>query len=57
MGCSNPHPHGQIWASNYLPHEVALKNVNQLKYYQTYNNPLLLDYAHQELEKKVGTRL
>ena len=23
MGCSNPHPHGQIWASDSLPNEAA----------------------------------
>ena len=23
MGCSNPHPHGQIWASNFLPNEAT----------------------------------
>ena len=23
MGCSNPHPHGQIWANETLPNELA----------------------------------
>ena len=23
MGCSNPHPHGQVWAGGFLPNEVA----------------------------------
>lgn len=22
MGCSNPHPHGQIWANSFLPNEA-----------------------------------
>ena len=22
MGCSNPHPHGQIWANSFLPDEA-----------------------------------
>ncbi len=29
MGCSNPHPHGQIWATDYLPHEVAIEDRTQ----------------------------
>jgi UDPglucose--hexose-1-phosphate uridylyltransferase len=31
MGCSNPHPHGQIWAQSSLPTEV--KTQNNLKAY------------------------
>lgn len=23
MGCSNPHPHGQIWSVSYVPEEPA----------------------------------
>ena len=23
MGCSNPHPHGQVWATSYVPQELA----------------------------------
>ena len=26
MGCSNPHPHGQIWAQQTVPDEAAKKN-------------------------------
>lgn len=29
MGCSNPHPHGQVWATNYLPQEVATEDRTQ----------------------------
>lgn len=29
MGCSNPHPHGQLWATNYLPNEPLKKYINQ----------------------------
>ena len=25
MGCSNPHPHGQIWASKHVPNEPRLE--------------------------------
>jgi len=54
MGCSNPHPHGQVWASNYLPNEARIKDENQMKYYQSHQRPLLLDYVNQELAKKVS---
>jgi UDPglucose--hexose-1-phosphate uridylyltransferase len=29
MGCSNPHPHGQIWATDYLPQELAIEDRTQ----------------------------
>jgi UDPglucose--hexose-1-phosphate uridylyltransferase len=29
MGCSNPHPHGQVWATDYVPHEVAIEDRTQ----------------------------
>ena len=34
MGCSNPHPHGQIWSQSSLPNEVYKKDLNQFAYYQ-----------------------
>jgi UDPglucose--hexose-1-phosphate uridylyltransferase len=50
MGCSNPHPHGQIWAGNFLPNEVAVEDRGQKKYAQKHGSPLLLDYARKELQ-------
>ena len=32
MGCSNPHPHGQIWASDALPNEAAAEDQHQRAY-------------------------
>lgn len=52
MGCSNAHPHGQIWASNFLPNEVHKKNENQLKYFQAHKTRLLNDYLTKELKSK-----
>ena len=52
MGCSNPHPHGQIWSQSTLPNEVDKKNIQQLNYYRKNNRSLLGDYIKQELEKK-----
>ncbi len=49
MGSSNPHPHGQIWASRFLPNEATTENAHQLAYYQKYDSPLLLDYANKEI--------
>ncbi|QIW16544.1 galactose-1-phosphate uridylyltransferase [Pasteurellaceae bacterium RH1A] len=51
MGCSNPHPHGQIWASNFLPNEIEIEDQCQRDYLAQYGSPLLLDYAKRELEK------
>lgn len=36
MGCSNPHPHCQIWASSFLPNEAAVKDLNFRAYYEKY---------------------
>jgi len=55
MGCSNPHPHGQIWASNDLPNEAAKEDAAQRRYFQQHGVPLLLDYVEQEARR--GERL
>jgi len=55
MGCSNPHPHGQIWASSFVPNEIALEDREQRNYFQKQNSMLLLDYVRHELAAK--TRL
>ena len=51
MGCSNPHPHGQIWASDYLPNEATKEDINQAAYLKKHGSNLLLDYAKSEVEK------
>lgn len=52
MGCSNPHPHGQIWSQSSLPNEVVKKNTNQLNYFFDQQSSLLKDYLNQELKEK-----
>ena len=52
MGCSNPHPHGQIWAENSIPDIPAKELKNQKEYYKKYEKPLLMDYLEYELEQK-----
>jgi UDPglucose--hexose-1-phosphate uridylyltransferase len=52
MGCSNPHPHGQIWAQSSLPTQIE-KTQNSLKqYFDKNGSNLLLDYLQKELEAK-----
>jgi len=48
MGCSNPHPHGQIWASSFLPDLPATEDVQQRDYFAQQGKPLLLDYVERE---------
>jgi len=49
MGCSNPHPHGQVWASSTLPTDAAVEDRQQRAYAQAHGGaPLLLDYATRE---------
>ncbi|MCB0570495.1 MAG: galactose-1-phosphate uridylyltransferase, partial [Phaeodactylibacter sp.] len=52
MGCSNPHPHGQIWAQASVPQEVAKKSAHLSKYWEAHHRSLLQDYLAQELEVK-----
>ena len=50
MGCSNPHPHGQIWAQRSIPQEVQKKSDRSLTYWQEHNRSILEDYIAQELQ-------
>lgn len=52
MGCSNPHPHGQIWSSNFIPQEIKTEDLHQKNYYQKHHSLLLIDYVQKELELK-----
>jgi len=50
MGCSNPHPHGQIWSQSTLSNEVEKKDRHQQDYYNKHQKSLLKAYLAQELE-------
>ena len=52
MGCSNPHPHGQIWSQSSIPDEPLKKQKAQLKYFKKHQKTLLYDYLQAELLKK-----
>jgi UDPglucose--hexose-1-phosphate uridylyltransferase len=48
MGCSNPHPHGQIWASDHLPDEPMIEDARQRDYLANNSRAMLLDVAERE---------
>lgn len=50
MGCSNPHPHGQIWATDHIPTIPARKLAAQQRYLAAHGRDLLGDYLTRELE-------
>jgi UDPglucose--hexose-1-phosphate uridylyltransferase len=49
MGCSNPHPHGQIWANSFLPNEAEREDHLQRQYMAQHGSSMLLDYVQREL--------
>ena len=51
MGCSNPHPHGQIWASSSIPLEIEKETKQQKIYFETHQQSLLTNYLKLEIEK------
>lgn len=55
MGCSNPHPHGQIWAQQSIPTEINKENIQQQNYFNKNGESLLSDYW--KLEEKEQTRV
>ena len=51
MGCSNPHPHGQIWAQETIPNEIHKKTVNFSEYYKKNGKTILEEYIEQEINE------
>ena len=53
MGCSNPHPHGQVWTTTSLPEEPASELEQLKKYHKEQGGAhLLVDYAKLERERE-----
>lgn len=52
MGCSNPHPHGQIFAQESVPHLIARELLNQEGYGNRVGSCLLCDYLGIELQSR-----
>jgi UDPglucose--hexose-1-phosphate uridylyltransferase len=48
MGCSNPHPHGQVWASDFIPNEAAREDEHQRAYWAQHGVALLQAVAERE---------
>ncbi len=55
MGCSNPHPHGQIWANQTIPNEPCKEQESQKEYLEKNRTCLLCDYL--QVETQTGTRM
>jgi len=55
MGCSNPHPHGQIWATSTVPNEPRKEQEAFAAYQKQHSACLLCDYI--KLEEASGDRL
>ncbi|HEX9386508.1 MAG TPA: galactose-1-phosphate uridylyltransferase, partial [Anaerolineales bacterium] len=52
MGCSNPHPHSQVWGTQYVVNEPAKELERQRVYFSEHGRPLLADYLRQEYKRK-----
>jgi UDPglucose--hexose-1-phosphate uridylyltransferase len=48
MGCSNPHPHGQMWCTEDVPEEPSKEIKSMAEYRQKNHSCLLCDYAKLE---------
>ncbi len=55
MGCSNPHPHSQLWATHSVPNEPEKELLAQHDYLQSHARPLLIEYLEEE--KRTGERI
>lgn len=52
MGCSQPHPHGQVWAHDFVPSIPAKEEDQQRAYFEKHGRNMLIDYAERELAEK-----
>jgi len=52
MGCSNPHPHGQIWGTETIPDELAREIATQGAYFRKHGFTMLRDYLAWELDRR-----
>jgi len=52
MGASNPHPHGQIWATEHVPNEPMAELAAQSAYFAEHGEPLLTAYLRMELTSR-----
>jgi UDPglucose--hexose-1-phosphate uridylyltransferase len=50
MGCSNPHPHSQIWATSFIPNEPLKELESITAYEKKYHSCLICDYLKEEID-------
>jgi UDPglucose--hexose-1-phosphate uridylyltransferase len=55
MGASNPHPHGQIWSTDFVPDEPAAESHAQAEHLSRTGSCLLCDYLREE--ETIGERI
>jgi UDPglucose--hexose-1-phosphate uridylyltransferase len=55
MGCSNPHPHSQIWATGHIPNEPAVELARLGDYWDRHKSCLLCEYV--KAERQAGERI
>jgi UDPglucose--hexose-1-phosphate uridylyltransferase len=53
MGCSSPHPHGQIWASDFVPTQVAAEDARQAEWLGSRGAKLLAEVVDREEREEV----
>lgn len=51
MGCSNPHPHCQVWAGDFLPQDPGIEDRTQRDFHARTGRTMLLDVARAEIER------
>jgi UDPglucose--hexose-1-phosphate uridylyltransferase len=51
MGASSPHPHGQVWATAWLPTLPATEDGRQAAFFAEHGRRMLDDYVAAELER------
>ncbi|KAG0180989.1 galactose-1-phosphate uridyl transferase [Apophysomyces sp. BC1021] len=52
MGCSNPHPHGQMWCTDHVPVEPQAELEALAAYRKDHDRCLLCDYVQRELNER-----
>lgn len=52
MGCSNPHPHSQIWSTEHIPNDPAKELEQQKAYFNAHGRTMLSDYVAEEHKRK-----
>jgi UDPglucose--hexose-1-phosphate uridylyltransferase len=53
MGCSSPHPHSQIWASDFVPTQVAIEDARQAEWLNSRSSKLLAEVLDREEREEV----